>query len=176
MTLLQTFITDSSSRPSTVILQSSSVQSIFPVLQHLLVSEISTDPRNSKQWILFSLLYPLEDLLGTISDPNVTVCDWLDHIPGYHGTSAFSLGEEMLAAVDSGPLNSATVLRSELTHAILELSKASAPICVVVDSVDTLVSDVGSLSASYKILRDVQNRIASRPGMTYGRLNALDCS
>ncbi|KAH6917335.1 hypothetical protein BKA70DRAFT_1555865 [Coprinopsis sp. MPI-PUGE-AT-0042] len=145
MTLLQTFITDPTNRPTTVVLQSSSVQNGFPVLQHVLASEISRIRQNAKQLMLFSLLYPPEDLLGANSEPDVKVYDWLDHIPGYDGTSSFSLGDEMLAAVDS------------------EMSKSSAPICVLIDSVDTFVSDIGSSSASYKILRDVQNRIASRP-------------
>lgn len=85
---------------------------------------------SSKDRILFfSFLYPPE--LFAVKQDNLTVFDWTDRIPGY--------SDEPLDLLDHIPTD-------------------DKPVTVVIDSVDTLLSDVGSASAIVTLLKKVKKR------------------
>ncbi|EAU93026.2 hypothetical protein CC1G_06746 [Coprinopsis cinerea okayama7 len=144
MTLLQSFISESRNKPSTVIFQSSPAQTTLPVLRQLLTSEILKDEAQTKQFLLFSLLYSPHASLSP--DHPVQVYDWLENVPGYGTSSGPCPGEAMYTVVKQA------------------LSKSTGPVYVTIDSLDTLASDIGSTSEAYKALRELHSLLSSRAG------------
>ncbi|CAA7266484.1 unnamed protein product [Cyclocybe aegerita] len=86
------------------------------------------------QTILFCLLYPPSSLLPTSSQSSVEVHDWMERVPGYDDADSQS---ELLELVENA------------------LQDPSRPTNVIVDSMDTLLADKGSLSETYKCLSKV---------------------
>ncbi|KAF9786941.1 hypothetical protein BJ322DRAFT_1052833 [Thelephora terrestris] len=85
---------------------------------------------SSKDRILFfAFLYPSELLVG--KQDNLTVFDWTDRIPGY--------SDEQPDLLDSIPAG-------------------DEPVTVVIDSIDALLSDIGSVSAVVTLLKKVRKR------------------
>ena len=125
---------------SLTIVQSSSSQSALPVFRELISS--------SKDRILvFSLLYPPE-LFATKQD-NLTVFDWTDRIPGYSDEPP-----NLLGGIPTGM--SCTV--GHFLWADVVPTRDDKPVTVVIDSVETLLSDMGSVSAVVTLLKKVRER------------------
>lgn len=161
MTLLQTFINDAHSRPSLAIFQSSAAQTTIPVLrQYLATSPSKGKPRHR---ILFSLLYLPSDLVGDANDADLEVHDWLDNVPGY-SEECFDPGLQLLSTLDQGVhCNRPFLHKRELIY-FIALNAHLGAVDAVVDSIDTLFSDLGSLSEAYKCLHDAHTKVAARPG------------
>ncbi|KAF5377648.1 hypothetical protein D9615_005355 [Tricholomella constricta] len=124
-----------------LLLQSSIAQSSIPLLCQILAKNLKT--RSSNHFLLFSFVYPPPDILKDvlILPENIETFDWTDTIPGYDDNWSDSRAAILLAA-ERAP---------------------SGSIEVVIDSIDTLCSDVGSVSETYKFLVELHNLIRARP-------------
>jgi len=71
---------------------------------------------------------------------NIHIFDWTDKVPGYDDEQK-GRGEDLLSAVRSAPLG---------------------PLTVIIDSVDTLFSDLGSLAKTEKLLTELLSLVRSR--------------
>ncbi|KAG5342419.1 hypothetical protein C0989_002254 [Termitomyces sp. Mn162] len=123
-----------------VLLQSSVAQSSIPLLRRILENNLKTHQNCT---LLFSFIYPPTDLLGDVSSPaeNVRVFDWLKAVPDY-------------ASDWSDP-------RVKIFNAVEKAPSGS--IQIIIDSVDILCSDIGSMSETYKFLSDLLNLVRARP-------------
>ncbi|KAF6765961.1 hypothetical protein DFP72DRAFT_1028776 [Ephemerocybe angulata] len=137
MALLQSFINDTQNRPSLAVFQSTVAQTAVPLLRQYLANS-QVGKAKPRHRVLFSLLTQGVD---------VEVHDWLDNVPGY-STDYFNPGLQLLSTLDQ------------------TLNTTSSSVDVVIDSIDSLLSDAGSLSEAYKYLRDAHAKIAARPGST----------
>lgn len=138
-----------------VICQSSLSQTSLPVLRRLIKP---TKPPPCT--LLFCFLYPASSLISDASVPGASfeVFDYTERIPGYE--SWVDSRQDILAAVESGKgqLNARTVLTC-----------ASAPpgsLTVVIDSVDTFASDIGSDSQTFTFIKNIFRLVTSRPRMS----------
>jgi len=93
--------------------------------------------------VLYSLIQPAKHRPNTSSD-SLKVFDYTGRIPGYDETH--DSRDEILAAVRSAPPGS---------------------LHVIVDSVDTLATDLASNSQTYKFIRSLLNIITSRSRVLY---------
>ncbi|KAJ8596917.1 hypothetical protein M405DRAFT_756578 [Rhizopogon salebrosus TDB-379] len=117
-----------------VILQSSSAQTCFPVLRTLI--SIS---RPVTQILLFCFLHPPSGSTNT-DLANITAFDFTGRIPGYND-AWIDPQDEILACVNSAP---------------------PGALNVVIDSVDTLASDLGSTPKAYRLIRTLLELITAR--------------
>jgi len=124
---------------SLIIVQSSSSQSALPVVRELVSS-------SKHITLFFSFLYPPE--LFTARQDNLTVFDWTDRIPGYSDEPL-----ELLENIPSGKQCGTMYLDINL-----EVIRDDKPTTVVIDSLGTLLSDMGSLSAAVTLLKKVRKR------------------
>ncbi|KAH7931074.1 hypothetical protein BV22DRAFT_1101434 [Leucogyrophana mollusca] len=150
MSLFSTIISNSTtSRPHQplIILQSSSAQTCLPVLRKTVSS---TRP---SQTLLFSFLYPPSTLIDGMPSPKLKIFDYTSRVPGY-GDSWSDPRDEILAAVQSAPPGSLNV---------------------VLDSVDTLASDLSSTPQTYKFIRTLLDAILARPQPSVLTLHLLSC-
>ncbi|KAJ3520894.1 hypothetical protein NM688_g9093 [Phlebia brevispora] len=115
-----------------VLLQSSLAQSCIPVLRSI-ISESKT------RVILFTFLHHPSFLLDPQKCAHVQVLDLTDRVPGY----------------SSGAECRQTVLR-------MLRESTNGPVTVVVDSADTLTSDLGSLSTTLLFLSEILSIIHER--------------
>ncbi|KAF4605265.1 hypothetical protein EYR40_004048 [Pleurotus pulmonarius] len=118
-----------------LLFQSSSSQSALPILRSLLAVKSQTST------LLFCLLYPPSDLVEGASG-DVQVHDYLDHIPGYSADTP-DIQTSIAAAVEKAP---------------------AGALSIVIDSVDSLASDIGSDAETFTFLRELVSIVASRPG------------
>lgn len=137
MTLLPTILHAEPKRHPLLILQSSLAQSSLPILRSLLVE-------SSHRTILFCLLYPPSIFVDAALSESVVVHDWLDRVPGYGDA------EE-------------TLTLTERIHDIV-MQESSQSTTVIIDSVDTLLSDTGSVTETYKCLSSLLVLIRKHPG------------
>ncbi|KAG6845800.1 hypothetical protein H0H87_003854 [Tephrocybe sp. NHM501043] len=122
-------------------IQSSIAQSGVPLLRQILASNLTT--RSSNHFLLFSFIYPSADILRDVSPlpENIDVFDWLDSVPGYSDGWSDPRAK-ILSAVEKAP---------------------PGAIQVVIDSVDTLCADIGSVSETYTFLSDLLAIVRARP-------------
>ncbi|KAI6005339.1 hypothetical protein F5J12DRAFT_836228 [Pisolithus orientalis] len=134
-----------------VILQSSVSQTCLPILRQVLKPTRLPPP----QTLLFSFLYPPSSLIGSLaSDASlISVFDYTERIPGYDTWTDSQ--QDILNAIKAAPPGS---LR------------------VVIDSVDTLASDISSDSQTFKFIKTIFNLISSRPQPSVLVLHLLSCS
>ncbi|KAF8807453.1 hypothetical protein BYT27DRAFT_7241992 [Phlegmacium glaucopus] len=85
-----------------------------------------------------------EDLAGNISSDTLKIHDWLDHVPGYRDAS--SMPSDLLEIVEKA------------------LQVTSGPVNVIIDSLDTLLSDKESSSETYLCLSSLYALVKNRPG------------
>ncbi|KAL0580399.1 hypothetical protein V5O48_001644 [Marasmius crinis-equi] len=118
-----------------ILLQSSFSQSSIPILRHLLSKKSS-----SSRILLFCFLYPPACLVDDVEAQSgkLVVHDFLDLVPGYHEQDGDSF-KRILSAVQD---------------------ESSTSIDVVIDSLDTLLSDIGSVQAAYTLLRSLLSSIS----------------
>lgn len=131
------------------LIQSSSAQSALPVLRKILTDE--TDPI-----MLFCLLYSPSSLIPEHqTNERVKVFDWTDKIPEY--TQGYSPSTDMLNAVNNG-----TYIQPLNVNDLTQTSGASGSVTIVIDSLDTLNSDMESTSATYKLLSQIRSIPSTR--------------
>ncbi|RDB29589.1 hypothetical protein Hypma_015473 [Hypsizygus marmoreus] len=153
--LSKTIQGSSSSQPPLLLLQSSIAQSTIPLIRQILSHNLKRDDgaKPPGHILLFCFVYsPLDLLNGVSPHPNyLEVHDWTDNVPGYTD-DWFDPRNAILSLVQSAP---------------------AGPIHVIIDSVDTLSSDVGPTSETYKVLREVLALVHSRPSPSRLVLNTL---
>ncbi|GBE78276.1 hypothetical protein SCP_0111590 [Sparassis crispa] len=134
MPLLSSTLSSSSRQPF-VLLQSSIAQSCLPVLSYI----TNQAALGSGTTLLFCFLYPP---LAFADQPHeqLRVFDWTEHIPGY-SEDTFEARAEILSALRSAP---------------------QGLLSVIIDSVDTLLSDVGSLAKTHLFLSEIYATIRAR--------------
>ncbi|KAG6842612.1 hypothetical protein C0991_000138 [Blastosporella zonata] len=124
-----------------IFIQSSVAQSAIPLLRQVLVNNLKT--QSSNHFLLFSFIYPSTDILKDVSPlpANLELFEWLDSVPEY----------------DSG--------WSDPRMKILSAVKQAPPgsLQVIIDSVDVLCSDIGSVSETYRFLSDLLKIVSARP-------------
>uniref|UniRef100_A0A0W0G2K7 Elongator complex protein 5 n=1 Tax=Moniliophthora roreri TaxID=221103 RepID=A0A0W0G2K7_MONRR len=121
-----------------VLLQSSIAQSSLPILRSLLAKRPN---QTSSKLVLFCFLHPPLNLVdeALVKSDNVVIYDFLDSIPDYNDHWK-DPREQMLDVVK----NDSTTLD------------------VVIDSVDTLLSDIGSTPETYSFMVSLLSLISSR--------------
>lgn len=153
MALLPSIIANpTNSRPHQplVIVQSSASQTCLPVLRRLI-----RPAKLPTQTLLFCFLYPPASLIKgwpDTSDESLKAFDYTERIPRYN--VSHDSRDEILAAVSSAPLGSLNV---------------------IIDSVDTLASDLASDSQTYRFMRSLLNTITSRSHPSILILHLLPC-
>ncbi|KAF8843963.1 hypothetical protein BDN67DRAFT_895796 [Paxillus ammoniavirescens] len=153
MALLSSIIASpTNSRPHQplVIVQSSASQTCLPVLRRLI-----RPAKLPTQTLLFCFLYPPASLIKgwpDTSDESLKVFDYTERIPTY--SVSHDSRDEVLAAVSSAPLGSLNV---------------------IIDSVDTLASDLASDTQTYRFIRSLLNTITSRSHPSILILHLLPC-
>lgn len=118
-----------------IILQSSSAQTCYPILRNLI-----SNFRQATQTLLFCFLHPPSNLTNVDEAPNITTFDFTGRIPGYDDLWC-GPQDEILARVNSVPPGSLNV---------------------IIDSVDTLASDLGSAPKAYKFIRTLLGLVTTR--------------
>ncbi|KAG2120954.1 uncharacterized protein F5147DRAFT_741810 [Suillus discolor] len=118
-----------------IILQSSSAQTCYPILRNLI-----SNFRPTTQTLLFCFLHPPSSLINVDEAPNIIAFDFTERIPGYDD-SWCGPQDEILARINSAPPGSLNV---------------------IIDSVDTLTSDLGSTPKTYKFIRTLLGLITTR--------------
>jgi elongator complex protein 5 len=161
MALLPSIVADPSGlRPHQplILVQSSTSQTCLPVLYSLI-----QPAKRPARTLLFCFLYPPTSLIAdrpNTSSDSLKVFDYTGRIPGYDETH--DSRDEILAAVRSG--------QYILEGGDERCSSQTAPpgsLHVIVDSVDTLATDLASNSQTYKFIRSLLNIITSRSRVLY---------
>ncbi|KAI0361682.1 hypothetical protein OH77DRAFT_1500963 [Trametes cingulata] len=144
--LLSSAIAQTPRNQHLLLLQSSAAQTCLPVLRAV-VRSASERPRETT--VIFCLLYPPSSFLdSTRSQPgNVRIIDRTAHVPGYD--------EDLAPDAGAG---------SNIRNAILDNlgSLPDGPLNVVVDSVDTLLSDIDSISETTRLLAELLSLVRAR--------------
>ena len=159
MSVLTSTINDEAQNFPLVIFQSSLAQSCLPILRHVV-----NDPKQSSFNLLFCLLYSPFSLADNTSSDTLEIHDWLDHVPGYCDASNLP-SEDILDIVKRG-----THDRSFCRRIVFNRNKCSAlqvpsrPINVIIDSLDTLLSDKESSPETYLYLSSIYALIKNHPG------------
>ncbi|KAJ4486208.1 hypothetical protein J3R30DRAFT_3283657 [Lentinula aciculospora] len=122
-----------------VLLKSSTSQSSLPLLRYVIAHKVSQKEPVEK--LLFCFLHPPSSLVKNAAESNVQIHDYLDRIPGYSEPWS-DPWPEVVKAVENVP--------------------STRPVEVIIDSVDTLLADNGSVSDTYKFLRSIMSLISAR--------------
>ncbi|KAL4070966.1 hypothetical protein J3A83DRAFT_4373142 [Scleroderma citrinum] len=131
-----------------IVCQSSLSQTCLPVLRRFIKP---TKPPS--QTILSCFLYPPSSLIGALEpDVSVKIFDYTDRIPGYDLWA--DPRQDILTAVGSAP---------------------SGSLMVVIDSVDTLASDIASNSQTFTFIKNIFGSVSSRPEPSVLVLHLLSC-
>ncbi|KZT06922.1 uncharacterized protein LAESUDRAFT_759086 [Laetiporus sulphureus 93-53] len=136
--LLSTLTSSSRGQQPLLLVQSSTAQSCLPVVQYV-VRQADSNPI-AGSILLFCLLYAPSAFVKDTPE-NVRVFDWTHNVPGY-AEDALDVKEEMLRTVRDAP---------------------PGPLTAVIDSVDTLLSDLGSLARTERFLSELLSAIRARP-------------
>ena len=160
MSFLTSTIIDNTQNFPLVILQSSLAQSCLPILRHLV-----NNPKPPSSFnLLFCLLYPPSSLADNISPETLEVHDWLDHVPGYCEASN-KPSDDLLDIVRRGiPTRSPSTCFFYIEIRCSAFQEFSRPINVIIDSIDTLLSDIASSSETYLCLSSIYALVKSHPG------------
>lgn len=143
-----------------LLLQSSTAQSSIPIIRQILSRNLRPDNiKHSRHFLLFCLLHPPSNLLENteISAENLEVHDWIDNVPGYTA-NWFDPLERILSAVKNGEHS----CKSLKWLAIKPGAASSRPLYVVVDSVDTLLLDTGTIARTYAFFSELLALIRAR--------------
>ncbi|THV04893.1 hypothetical protein K435DRAFT_648360 [Dendrothele bispora CBS 962.96] len=124
------------SKQHLLLLQSSVAQSSLSLIRHV----IKTNSSRGRRTLLFSFLYESENLVNKNAAQNVDVHNYLDRVPGYVDESS-ELGSKMLSTI------------KEVDTESLD---------VIIDCVDTLVENLGTISETYRFLNSILVYLSSR--------------
>lgn len=122
-------------RQPLIILQSSSAQTCYPILRNLI-----SNFRPTTQTLLFCFLHSPSNLINVDEASNILAFDFTGRIPGYDDMWC-GPQDEILAHINSVPPGSLNV---------------------IIDSVDTLTSDLGSTPKAYKFIRTLLGLVTTR--------------
>lgn len=141
-----------------VLLQSSSTQSCLEALRYTLRETIS---KADGCTVLFALLYSPSILLkqNQPSSDRLQVIDWTSNVPGYVEDD-LDLRAAVLEIVQNGVHCTHTFCAAHLQYKIAP----PGPLTLVIDSVDSLHSDLGSLSKTEKLLSSLISEVNTRKG------------
>jgi len=144
MVLLLPAIIDNSPRlhQPLLLIQSSTAQSSLPILRRFILNCINVNNKAQGRTLLFCLLYPPASLLeGPASlHERLQVVDRIGCVPGYSDNWS-DPQDQILSCVETA---------------------SNGPLNVIVDSVDTLSSDLGSVSQTYAFLQKLISLIRAR--------------
>ncbi|CDO75260.1 hypothetical protein BN946_scf184967.g13 [Trametes cinnabarina] len=129
-----------------LLLQSSVAQTCLPVLRDVVQRSME---RAREKTILFCLLYPPLSFLDKASraqTDRLLVVDRTTYVPGY--SDGLDFNDDV-----------ASFLRSAIMDSI-----QSSSLNIVIDSVDTLLSDINSVSATTRILSELLSIVRTRGG------------
>ncbi|KAI0778133.1 hypothetical protein BD413DRAFT_667505 [Trametes elegans] len=134
-----------------LLLQSSIAQTCLPILREV-VQQASERAR--EMTVLFCLLYPPSSFVdGSHADSNrVQIVDRTYGVPGYDDSAGPSLKDEILETVRSAP---------------------AGPLNVIIDSVDTLASDLDSHAECTRLLSELLFIVRTRGGPSRLTLHVL---
>lgn len=133
-----------------IVLQSSASQTCLPVLRKLISST-----KSPSRTLLFCFLYPpsaLTAVRASDTDASLQFFDYTGCIPGYDAWS--DPRQDILAAVQSA---------------------STGPLNVVIDSADTLASNIASDSQAFRFLHDLFRTVSSRLQPSVLVLHLLPC-
>lgn len=171
MSLLPSIISKSS-QPF-VLLQSTTSQSCLPILRSIVDKALVR-----RTVVLVSLLYPSTTILaqGPQSLSNLRLIDLTAQIPGYSDTH-IDPSEEILKAISSGEQCKCYEMIPVYVDR-LYVGRDGDSVDVVIDSVDTLLSNLGSSARTYQVLNNILNAIKRSSCMSglYSMLYVADNS
>ncbi|KAH9946665.1 hypothetical protein B0H21DRAFT_779009 [Amylocystis lapponica] len=147
--LLPSALAISRSQPF-LLLQSSTAQSCLPILRHI----VSRPGANTQEHIVvFCFLYAPSSFTSKaqLESENIRVYDWTGRIPGY--SECPDTRAELLQAIRAGEF--ATFVCLKRRDSCNRSTAPPGPLSVIVDSVDTLFSDLGSLANTEQLLSEV---------------------
>ncbi|KAI9063014.1 hypothetical protein FKP32DRAFT_1652028 [Trametes sanguinea] len=141
-----------------LLLQSSTAQTCIPVLREVVKQSIEQARETT---VLFCLLYPPSSFLDAEArarSDRVVVVDRTAHVPGY-----------------SDEIEEDSDLASSLRSAILEpvQSAPAGTLNVIIDSVDTLLADMKSISETTRLLSELLSIVRARGGTSRLILHVL---
>ncbi|KAH0838342.1 hypothetical protein J3R83DRAFT_6621 [Lanmaoa asiatica] len=154
MALLPSIVVDPSGscpHQPLILVQSSTSQTCLPVLRSLI-----RPAKRPAQTLLFCFLYPPTSLIAdwpNILNDSLKVFDYTEQVPGYDET--YNSRDDILATV-----------RSAVPPGSLH---------VIIDSVDTLATDLASNSQTYKFIKSLLSLITSRSQPSVLILHLLLC-
>ncbi|KAI0825184.1 hypothetical protein BC628DRAFT_299613 [Trametes gibbosa] len=139
--LLSSAIAQPARNQHLLLLQSSSAQTCLPILRAVVKH---ASERTRETTVLFCFLYPPSSFLEAPSErsENVSVVDMTTHIPGYDDEDDGKLPKDrILDTVQSAP---------------------AGPINVVIDAIDTVAADTGSVSGTARLLSELLALVRTR--------------
>ncbi|TFK77049.1 hypothetical protein BDN72DRAFT_24334 [Pluteus cervinus] len=125
---------------SVLLLQSSGTQSAIPLLRHI-TKRVPPSGETLPQVVVVSLLYQPTLLAQLPVDGTISIYDWTARVLGYSDDQG-SISEELLRIVSEVP--------------------KGVSLDFIIDSVDTLLADIESVSQTYKLLRQILLSIQAR--------------
>ncbi|PPR06897.1 hypothetical protein CVT24_011587 [Panaeolus cyanescens] len=137
MTLLNTILANDSYKYPFLIIQSSLAQSALPILNYVISQDVSNKTKPRKV-ILFCLLYSPSTLWNGPQNSGLQLYNWTDRVPGFYQGD---LHEDMLEIIAK------------------HFENSDEPTTVILDSVDTLLHDIGATHSTYKFLTKLNNLI-----------------
>jgi elongator complex protein 5 len=159
---LSAAINDVSSAHPFFLVQSSIAQSGLALFRQILTNNINEcEAKRTQHLLLFCLCYPRSSLLSNdlLLSPNVDVHDWTHIVPGYEKDWE-NPSARMMSLVKAGMmLDNFFFISDNMKRSLAP----SGPIHVAIDSIDTLLSDMGSVSEAYLFLSRLFGLIKSRP-------------
>ncbi|KAF8898687.1 hypothetical protein BD779DRAFT_1666485 [Infundibulicybe gibba] len=130
-----------------LLLQSSSSQSTIPILRQILNHNVTK--ATAARSILFCVLYDPSSLVDDPCSERLVVHNWQSHVPGYDPDDQWSTSDTQEKIIST-------------------LKDSSAgPLDLVIDSINTLCSDIGSVSETCQFLRRLVYLVRERPGAYY---------
>ncbi|KIY72796.1 hypothetical protein CYLTODRAFT_449537 [Cylindrobasidium torrendii FP15055 ss-10] len=143
------------SSSAVLVLQSCLAQSGLPILREIVHESLKSESgKKQVQTLLFCLLHPPCSLLPQQADSNsesLTVYDQTSNVPD------FELDEQWTDPRD--------FIVNKLKESAAE--HPSKHFHVIIDSVDTIVSDTGSTAATFKCLREVKSLLAAHSSKSH---------
>jgi elongator complex protein 5 len=145
-----------------LLLQSSTSQSCLSILRKIINHESHKVTSKRVHTLLFCFLYPSSSLAEnanlTSQGGTIEVFDYTAKVPGYDD-SWVNPCESILASVRVGEEYFKLPRHSQIDVPVAP----TGPLSVIIDSVDSLASDIGSDSQTYKFLHTLVSLIRARP-------------
>lgn len=161
MSVLSSIVAASTRPPQPfVLLQSSAVQSALPILQQLIANAKGTV-------LLLSFLYPPIVFARHTTQRKIDIVDCTAHVPHYHDDSD-DWKQNVLVSLEKQGEHTFMCLKNFEGRWLNALSvDSSLPLTVVIDSLETLLSNTsGSISSVYALLSEVFATVQTHRGLS----------